>query len=197
MFEPKSVEVICVRRSRSAKHLMGNRSQLGYTLVELLVVTAVVSLLLVSSLVAVNNSLPRWRADEAARDVAVALRAARADAVINRRVTSVPLDTARDMYALLSTTASGGVVTEGGVRLASLPVGVTYARPTAGDVVTLSPPGAPGDEAAVFDSSGRLLSNVRPGEVYLGLPERDIYRRVMVSFAGTVSVERWNGSTWE
>ena len=103
------------------------KAQHGYTILEMVVTLAVVGTIVTSSLSALSQTLPRWRVDQASRDIASALRAARAKAILDRTQVTVPFDTARGFYTLRSETAPGGAVIEGGLRLASLPGGVSFA----------------------------------------------------------------------
>jgi prepilin-type N-terminal cleavage/methylation domain-containing protein len=179
----------------------GKQTERGFTLPELLVAMLLVVLIFTSMVSALNYVLPRWSVRKASIDISTALRAARAKAVIDQTEIIVPFDIDRRLYVLVSETAPGGVIVEhswlGTRRLAKLPDGVCFSRPDEGKSITFSPPGAPDEEAAVFDSSGILQSSVKPGDVHLGVPAKGLFRRVRVNLAGNVTIERWNGSEWD
>jgi len=114
---------------------------------------------------------------------------------------TMPFDVDRGVYTLAAVSSGGSTThteTDAGVTswFAELPPGVEFVRPTSGDAVTLTPPGSGGDEAAQFGETGLLESDNRPGDIYIGVPDHDLYQRVRVMLAGTVHVETWNGSAW-
>ena len=178
------------------------RCQRGFTLIELTMALGVAALMVTAAIGAAGQSLPRFRLRQASLDIASALQAARAKAVLERSVVTMPFDTARGMYTVYANTAPMGTttVTDGFGKttwFAKLPAEVTFARPDGAQVVTLRPPAAPTDEAASFDTTGLLLSTSRPGYVYVGVPARGLYRRVGVNLAGTVEIESWDGVAWK
>lgn len=175
----------------------GRRGGPGFTMIEALVVLAIVGLVVMFGLIGIEQTLPAWRVDTASRDIAMALRAARSKASLEGADVLMPFDTTQQRYALLTETAPGTVVESGGMTLTELPPGVSFSRPDVGDVVTFSPPAAPTEKTAVFDASGLLLSLNRPADVYVGHTDRGIYRRVRVNLVGVVSTARWNGTAWE
>ena len=171
----------------------------GFTLVELMVTLGLAALLIGGTLGLLAKTLPDWRLRQATNEVASSLQAARARAVLDQSETVMSFDVNRGMYTLVSssTGASRTNYDSGSSSwLVELPAGISFARPTTGEAVTMSPPGALSDEAAEFDETGILQSDTRPGDVYLGIPSKGLYRRVRVMLAGTISIERWDGSAW-
>jgi prepilin-type N-terminal cleavage/methylation domain-containing protein len=160
----------------------------GFTLIEMLVVMLVVAMLMTLSLLSASELMPRWRLRQAAADVASSIGSARAAAVINQAEVVMSFDVDRNSYE--------AVTRAGASRLVDLPGGIRFSRPTSGAAVTLSPPASGGDTAAKFGSTGLLVSTNLPGDVYVGIPGKNLYRRVRVSMAGTVSTESWDGSVW-
>lgn len=173
----------------------------GFTLLELLVILSFMIVLSTSTFTLLGHLLPRWYVRKASFDIAFTLKAARAKAVLEQTDVTVPFDINRRFYTLVTETAPEGVVieeVEGEIlRLVRLPTGVSFTRPDEGNAVTFSPPEAPDEETALFDSRGILQSLVKPADVYLGVPDKGIFSRVRVRLAGTVMVECWNGTVWE
>ena len=182
-----------VRPKHSPSGVKYSGSCAGFTLVELVVVLALLAALLGTTVIALSWTLPRWRLREAGNSVASYLREARTTAIVEHVESSVLLDITSRRYALA--TQIDDKMT--GIRnYQTLPPRVQFARPEAGDVVTVSPLGST-DYAAVFSSKGLLLSSDVPGYIYLGDTRRDVYLRVSVSWVGAVKVKRWNGATWQ
>ena len=173
------------------------RRQRGFTLAEALVVVAIAGIAMSVGLAGLDRALPAWRIDSASRDIAIALRAARARATLQSTNVLMPFDVNRRLYALVTETTPGATIVESGVTLTELPPGITFARPGSGDAITFAPPAAPSDKVAVFNPSGLLLSNNRPADVYLANEEEGLYRRVRVNLVGMVNISTWNGSSWE
>jgi Tfp pilus assembly protein FimT len=166
------------------------RPEAGYTVIEMTLTLLLVSSLLAMGFGAAAEMTPRWRLRTASTDLAQSLRAARARAVVDRTPVTLAFDTKRDLYTRTVTgSADAPVVTR-------LPDTVTFARPDAGKIVTVAPPKSPTEAAAAFTSAGLLNSGITPGEVYLGVPRHGLYRRVRVSYVGTVEVQEWTGKTW-
>ena len=179
-----------------------NRHRAGYTLVECLVGLSIVGLMVAGALALVGQAAPTWRLRQAAGDIASTLRAARVKAVQEGGFVIVPFDVESERFVIVTHGASSGIEVRpdpgdpsSTQRTLRLPDHVRFARPDGQAVVTLSPPGTY-DTAAQFNSKGLLLSRSSPGYVYLGVPEKSIYRRVKVNVVGTISVETWNGSKW-
>jgi prepilin-type N-terminal cleavage/methylation domain-containing protein len=175
-------------------------SERGYTVMELAIALVVVGVVATSTLTTVGQAVPTWRIRKACSDLAVTIQAARVKAVLEQRDVAVPIDVDRGIYTLSPINAPEDVAAAlnsgTDMRFSSLPAGVRFSNPTNHKVVSLSPPGTPDDEAVLFDSSGMLRSVANPGYIHIGVPEKDIYRRLRVSVAGTVRVEKWNGQQW-
>lgn len=178
-----------------------HKRERGFTLIEMMVALLIVSLMIAGTALLTSRILPRWRLREAATDVAAAVQAARARAVIEQATVVMAFDTTRGLYVLHSEVSGGATARQtdytGSSRwYGALPRGVTFARPDVGRTVTLAPLTASTESAAVFDSGGILRSTTRPGDVYLGITGQGLYRRVRVTLAGTVQIQSWNGLLW-
>jgi prepilin-type N-terminal cleavage/methylation domain-containing protein len=177
------------------ENLAGKRMtrQHGFTLSEMAAVLGVFGLILCITFAGISGLLPDWRLREAAFSIGSTLQAARVKAIADRKEVSVPFDLIHDRYMITEHEGESELVKT--FRITYLPPGVHFVRPDGADPVTLTPPGL-SDKAAVFNPKGRLLCTEIPGCVYLGIPQRDIYRKVRVNLVGTVKVETWEDGAW-
>jgi len=181
----------------------------GFTLVEFMVGLCVAGLIMAGAVAMVGESVPNWRLHQAAGDVAATLRAARAKAVQDGDNVTVPFDIDGQRYVVVTRGAGFGVEVQTTTyfdaakaapcystqRTSRLPGQVRFARPDGQELITLSPPGT-SDKAVQFNAKGLLLSRTSSGFVYIGIPDKKLYRRVKVNVVGAVTVETWNGSKW-
>lgn len=169
------------------------KNQNGMTLVELLIVVAVASLILVAT---AAYSLP-WIARESMRgavyDVQTYVQLARIEAVSRNRPCRFVVNPTTSVISVMDTMGTTGDLTDDDTLYrTTLPSSVTFARPTLGNAVTTTDLGT-GWFDTRFAADG--LVEAGTGEVHLFGGQR--FGRVRVFLAGGVQVERWNGSAWQ
>jgi len=169
------------------------KNQSGMTLIELLIVLSLASLVLVAT---AAYSLP-WMARETMRgavyDVQTYLQLARIEAVSRNRPCRFLIDTDAKTIRVLDTMGTtGSTLDDETLYRADLPSSITFAKPTAGDAVTLANIGGTGQYEAQFSADGLVDSGT--GDIHMFGGQQ--YGRISVYLAGGVHVERWTGSAW-
>jgi type IV fimbrial biogenesis protein FimT len=165
----------------------------GFSLIELMVVLAVIVILGVVSAPNMVTGIPKYRIKAAAQDVTSQLRRARAVAVRENRAVTVVFDRVQGQYVV-----DGRRFPYAGTLSDHYGSGVAYGFGSAaqnavdggslpGSPVTFA--GSPGQ--VTFNSQG--LAN--PGAVYFTNNKQQAYC-VVVSAAGGIGMLHWSGSTW-
>ena len=109
----------------------------GITLIELVVVMAIIAIGAALTTPNIRGWLPNYRLRSATRDVASIMRFAQLKAVSINTSYRVIFDTANDSYVLEYQTTGGGWLTEGEAQ--SLPTGVKFNTTFAGSITTFLP----------------------------------------------------------
>jgi prepilin-type N-terminal cleavage/methylation domain-containing protein len=152
-----------------------HRDRQGYTLIELLIVIAIIGITAVIGFWNFSSVVPRWRLSAASRDVSSVLVLARAEAIAKNLRTFVRFDATS---AAVGRDTDGDGVFDAGekVREVAYGQGIEYFRPG-------TP--LPASDTVVFESSG-LAANITPNGQYIGLRGAGGDQTVRVRYAGTV-----------
>jgi general secretion pathway protein H len=112
-------------------------NQKGITLIELVVVMAIIAIGAALTTPNISGWLPSYRLRSATRDVASTLRLAQIKAVSSNTPYRVAFDTVNESYILQYQDTGGGWLTEG--EALSLPTGVKFNTTFAGNITTFLP----------------------------------------------------------
>ncbi len=173
------------------------KNRKGFSLVELMVVIAIIVILGAISAPNIVTGLPKYRVKNAARDLTSKMRHARSVAVKEQRDITLVFDTATNRYSIDGTWFP--VEHNGNIRSLSerYGSGVAFGFGNATDNVPGTGTGDPvsftGDKVA-FNSRG--LSN-KLGYVYLTNNQGDAYAVGIRNLSGSIVLRHWGGSSWE
>jgi len=109
----------------------------GITLIELVVVMAIIAIGAALTTPNISGWLPSYRLRSATRDVVSIMRVAQLKAVSNNTSHRVTFNTVNDSYVLEYQNTGGGWVTEGETQ--SLPTGVKFNTNLVGNITTFLP----------------------------------------------------------
>lgn len=169
------------------------RRDSGMTIVELLVVTAIGAMVLMTAVV---HSMS-WMATETTRslayDVAGLMQQARIEAVSRNRDCRFVLDTSSGMLAVWDSRGTDDHSDDELVHSRGVSDAVAFDRPDVGSPVTLELIGATTSYQTTFSSDGVVSAGA--GGVYLH--GGDGFGNVTVYAAGGVEVQRWDGTGWQ
>lgn len=176
------------------------KNKKGFTLVEVIVVMAVIGIMVTIAIPGISSWLPNYKLKSAARDVYSSLQKARMLAVKNNRNAAVIFDAANNKYDVCDdwvSTASppcvGSLVT---TDFNSLGYGIGYGHGNATSAVGTGFDNNityPGDDV-VFTPSG--LGNAS-GYVYLENRNNVATYAIGSLTSGSIRISKWNGSAWE
>jgi prepilin-type N-terminal cleavage/methylation domain-containing protein len=187
---------------KKVKDLPGDQ---GFTLIEVLVVIAILSILLTVAIPGFSRWLPNYRLKGAARDLYSNLQLAKMGAVKERGEWAVVFSAGSNRYQVVSggadrsysTTADN--VVEKTVNLNDYGSEVAYGAGSAtsgilgtsiADVISFQSP----DDVVVFNSRGMINGN--GGYAYLQNSRKTVYG-VGTWPSGAVVLRKWSGSTWK
>ncbi len=163
-------------------------SSKGFSLVELMVVVAIVSLMAIVSVPSMTRGIPKYRVKSSATDLAAKLRKARWVAVKEKRDVSATFDTSRNNYIVDGTEfpRTGGLSSYYGS-------GVTYGVGATGEPQAVDCGGAD-IKTLSFNSQGLLEDG--DAVIHLINNKNKVYR-VRITAAGSIVVQNWTGGDWD
>lgn len=147
----------------------------GFTMLEMLMVLVILAILATIAIPAFSVWVPNYRLKAAARDLYSNMQLAKLTAVRSNQNVSISFSSGQYAVSEINKT----------VVLADYGSGVQYDDPTHSKTYETSP--------LTFNARG--LSNA--GYVYLSNDRNTAYYRVSPLTSGAVSLQKWNGSSWE
>ena len=166
--------------------------QKGFSLIELMVVLAIIVVVGIISTPNIVTGVPKYRVRAAATDLAAKMRKARSTAIKEHRRITLVFDTANNKYSV-----DGRFLPKGESISDYYGSGVRYG----GGKATQSVPGGTIPSDAVSFSANTVNFNFQgisnnQGYVYLTNNRGDAYAVGVRNTAGAIVVKRWTGSAW-
>ncbi|MBN1625938.1 MAG: prepilin-type N-terminal cleavage/methylation domain-containing protein [Deltaproteobacteria bacterium] len=156
-------------------HIIKDRA--GFTLIEMFVAMAILAIVAGFAIPAFSMWLPNYRLKSAAREVFSNMQLAKLEAVKTNSLCAVTVSTTGNTYSLPSKTVS----------LDDYGSGVKFEGPSSGDTT---------DSPFTFNSRG-MTKEMTDQHVYLTNAKNSAYFRITVTGIGNITINKWNGSTWE
>ena len=186
-----------------------NRLQLGFSLMELLVAVAIISVILGMALLNYGNILPNFRANSAMDQLLYQLRSARERAIAHRREVQVQFVgtnqlTITEIWLLGTAPPASTVSFEGGAQYIILPGVPDLPAPfNFGNTAPVYFGGVSGGPPIMkFSTTGALVdggNTLVNGTVFMGIPGRPSTARAIsiLGATGRVREYHWDGSQWQ
>lgn len=171
------------------------RKKNGFTVVELLIVIALIGIISGIGIPNFLTWLPKYRLKGAARDLYSNLQLARVGAIKANKTWAIVFDEGGNKYTIYSDYGGANSV-QNTIELSDYKSDITYGS---GSASTESDGGALGDlitysnDRVEFSSKG--TANV--GNVYLTNVRNDNCFEVGTLLSGVVLLQEWNGSSWQ
>lgn len=159
-------------------HFRKRKCESGFTLTELMVVVAIISILVLAAIPAFSVWLPGYKLKTSAQDLYSHMQSTKLRAIKQNTVTGVSFFVSPDRYLY---TGAGTPIT---VSLGDYGYGINFDGPGGETFDTGS---------VVFDSRG--FSN--SGYAYVSNEKNTAYYRIGTLTTGVVRLQKWNGGAWE
>ena len=157
----------------------------GFSLIELIVVLALLGLVVLVGMPALDDWLERYRVRTAAQNLAADMQLQRMRAVSRNRQHRITFDAANSQYTLFESDGGGGWTQLGPVAN-SLPQGVTFSS-TLGDPIQLAFGGNP--DIAIFHPDGSINDRLAQDDpVFLTNIRGEAFRVIVNEVTGRVRV---------
>jgi prepilin-type N-terminal cleavage/methylation domain-containing protein len=163
----------------------------AFTLVELMVVIAIIGIIALIAAPNLVTGLPKYRIKRAARDITSKIRAARSEAIKTSSNRTIKFDTARNQYSINGNWYPGSSLSD--YYGSSVSFGVGESGET--DECTFTD-NADGNGNVTFNSRGMLNAGNIGGEIILTNTEAAAYS-IGINAAGNISLQQWIGSDWQ
>lgn len=167
--------------------------QRGFSLVELIVATAIISLVVSMTIVFAGPWIAREAMRSAISEVAAYAQLAKIEAVSRNRECRFVVDPSAGELLVLDSMGTTSTDDDAPLHSRRLASTVTFERPDTGDSITLEPVDGEATYQTVFGSDGAVASGT--GELFLH--GGDDYRGVAIFAAGGIQIRRWTGTAWE
>jgi prepilin-type N-terminal cleavage/methylation domain-containing protein len=190
---------------------MKNRSEQGFSFIELIVVIAAISIMTVMALPMVQNTVPSFRANAAMDQVVRMLRSARHSAISDRRITTINF-IGNNQIQLSQIPANGCApvpldipsTLEGGGQFVVFPAvpdtPMAFGKLTALSFTNAANPACGLATQFLSDGSfGTAVGVPVNGTVFIGIPGRPFTARAVtiLGATGRIRAYHWDGTQWQ
>lgn len=166
--------------------------QRGTTLIELVVIVAILSFALAITVVASGQWIGRESMRSGVSDMHSILQLAKIEAVSRNRATRFVVNTSSRLLEVWDTLGTDDTSDDERLHDRAVPGSVRFARPDTGDVVTMDLIDGTESYQCIFRSDGMIAGGM--GAIYLQGGEE--YGSVQVHAAGGVEIYYWSGAEW-
>jgi len=164
--------------------------QKGFSLVELMVVVAVMVILGLVAVPSLVTTYPTYKLKKSSRDLCSYMRKARSLAIKQNREIILEFDTVGNKYSI-----------DGGVPIA-LEEGIVFGT---GDATAPASPddSVPSDgvsfedNSVTFNARGLVTPPTNRGNVYVYNNKGEVFAAGVTTIAGTITLKQWTGSSWQ
>jgi prepilin-type N-terminal cleavage/methylation domain-containing protein len=179
-----------------------NRSEQGFSFIELIVVIGVMSVMTVLALPLVQNSVPSFRANAAMDQVVRMLRAARHSAISDRRITTINF-IGNNQIQLSQIPPTGGAPVPLDIPSTLEGGGQFVVFPTVPDTPMgfgkAAPVSFPATQFLSDGSFGTAVGVPVNGTVFIGIPGQPFTARAVTILGSTGRIRsyHWDGTQWQ
>jgi prepilin-type N-terminal cleavage/methylation domain-containing protein len=163
----------------------------GFTLIELMIVIAIMGIISAISAPNIVKGLPKYRIKRAARDLTSNIRAARSTAIKKSTNTTIVFDLDNNRYSINGKWYPTTETNTNNVLSEYYGSGVSFG---VGNSEEPEGPCSFDNNTVIFNSRG--INRSDSGEIYLTNNEGASYR-VEINSAGTISLQKWADSEWQ
>jgi len=167
----------------------------GFTLIELMIVIAIMGIISAISAPNIVKGLPKYRLKRAARDITSNIRGARSIAIKTKKDVPIQFDLDKHRYSINGKWYPNADITTNNALSEYYGSGLSFGLGNSAGVDE-----AQGDSCSftgnqvIFNSRG--INRTDPGAIFITNNEGAAYR-TRINAAGTILLQKWTGAAWE